>query len=321
MMGVAIVALFIADMATGSSTLSIGQVWHALIGEADPVTVKIVRSIRLSKAIVAIISGIALAVSGLQMQTFFRNPLAGPYVLGITSGASLGVALFILGASALGLGGAAAVIGDFGVAGAALLGSAAVLAVIAAVGSRIKDIMAILIIGMMFSSGVGAVVQMLQYLSHEDALKAYVIWTMGSLADVTAPQLAILGCAAAAGMLLAIATIKPLNLLMLGEKYASTMGLNLRRSRAMLFLSTTLLAGSVTAFCGPIGFIGLAAPHVARKAWAEADCRTLLPASAMTGTAMMLLCDIVSKTLILPVNTIAALLGIPIVIWIVLKIK
>ena len=320
-MGVAIVTLFVVDMTTGSSVLSVGEVWSALLGDSDPSTVKIVCGIRLTKAIVAIIAGLALAVSGLQMQTLFCNPLAGPYVLGITSGASLGVALFILGASAFGIGDALGFFGDFGVAGAALAGAALVLAVIAAVGSRIKDIMVILILGMMFSSGIGAIVQILQYLSHEDALKAYVVWTMGSLGDVTSDQLIILAVASFAGLILAVAAIKPLNLLMLVEQYAVTMVLNLRRSLVLLFASTTLLAGSVTAFCGPIGFIGLAAPHVARRLWAEADCRVLLPASAVTGVAMMLLCDIVSKSLILPVNTVAALLGIPIVIWIVLKIK
>ncbi|MDE7135320.1 MAG: iron ABC transporter permease, partial [Muribaculaceae bacterium] len=206
-MGVAIVTLFVVDMTTGSSVLSVGEVWSALLGDSDPSTVKIVCGIRLTKAIVAIIAGLALAVSGLQMQTLFCNPLAGPYVLGITSGASLGVALFILGASAFGIGDALGFFGDFGVAGAALAGAALVLAVIAAVGSRIKDIMVILILGMMFSSGIGAIVQILQYLSHEDALKAYVVWTMGSLGDVTSDQLIILAVASFAGLILAVAAI------------------------------------------------------------------------------------------------------------------
>ena len=256
-------------------------------------------------------AGMALSVSGLQMQTLFRNPLAGPYVLGISAGASLGVAFVVL----------AGVASSLGIVGAAWAGAATVLAVIAAVGRRIKDIMVILILGMMFSSGVGAVVQILQYLSNEDSLKAFVIWTMGSLGDVTAVQLAVLVPSVAAGLVLAVFSVKSLNLLLFGEEYAVTMGLDLKRSRALLFVSTTLLAGSVTAFCGPVGFIGLAMPHAARMLFRSADHKVLLPAAALVGAAVLLLCDIVSKTLVLPVNAITALLGIPIVVWVVLRNK
>ena len=252
------------------------------------------------------------------MQTLFRNPLAGPYVLGISSGASLGVALFILGAPLLGVAGGGA-FATLGIAGAAWLGAAAVLVVIAAVGRRIRDIMVILILGMMFSSGVGAVVQILQYLSREEALKSFVIWTMGSLGDVTTGQLALLLPAVGLGLVLSVAVVKPLNLLLLGEQYARTMGLNVRRSRQTIFLSTTLLAGTVTAFCGPIGFVGLAVPHVARMLFRNADHRVLMPGAALTGIVVLLLCDIVSKWLTLPVNTITALLGIPIVVWVVVR--
>ncbi len=319
LLSLAAAALFAVDLTTGAVSIPLSDVWAALTGgEVSAATAKIVRSIRLLKAVVAVAAGAALAVSGLQMQTLFRNPLAGPYVLGISSGASLGVAIFLLGAPVLGLtgGGAAA---SLGVAGAAWVGSAIVLAVIAAVGRRIKEIMVMLILGMMFSSGVGAVVQMLQYLSHEDALKSFVIWTMGSLGEVTAPQLALLLPAVVLGLALSVAAIKPLNLLLLGEHYARTMGLDIRRSRQLIFLSTTLLAGTVTAFCGPIGFVGLAVPHVARMLFREADHRILLPAAALTGIVVLLVCDIVSKQLTLPVNTITALLGIPIVIWVVVR--
>ncbi len=309
--------LLTADMMTGSVSLSPGQIWDALCGRGDSATISIVRRIRLIKALVAIVSGAALSASGLQMQTLFRNPLAGPYVLGITSGASLGVAIFLLAVPAFGLQSAA--LSQMGIAGAAWIGSAAVLAVIAAVGRRIKDIMVILILGMMFSSGVGAVVQILQYLSHEDALKSFVMWTMGSLGDVTVSQMWLLIPAVAAGLVISVAVIKPLNLLLFGEQYAVTMGLDLRRSRAMIFLSTTLLAGTVTAFCGPIGFMGLAVPHVARAAFATSDHRVLMPATILTGIALMLACDIASKCLVLPINSVTAMLGIPIVIWIVLK--
>lgn len=313
------VLLFTLDLTVGAVAIPLTDVWKALTGgDCAPATAKIVLNIRLVKAIVALLAGAALTVSGLQMQTLFRNPLAGPYVLGISSGASLGVALFILGAPLLGLPSAFSAIG---VAGAAWVGAAAVLVVIAIVGHRIKDIMVILILGMMFSSGVSAVVQILQYLSKEDSLKAFVIWTMGSLGDVTLPQLAILVPAVAAGLVLAVVTIKPLNLLLFGEEYAVTMGLNLRRSRTLLFFSTTLLAGTVTAFCGPIGFIGLAMPHVTRMLFADSDHRVLIPATMLTGASILLLCDIVSKMLTLPINAITALLGIPIVVWVVLRNK
>lgn len=311
--------LFMLDLAVGAVSVPLHDVWNALTGGDCPQsTAKIILNIRLIKAVVALLAGAALSVSGLQMQTLFRNPLAGPYVLGISSGASLGVALFILGAPLFGL---SATFASLGIAGAAWIGAAAVLVIIAAVGHRIKDIMVILILGMMFSSGVGAVVQILQYLSKEESLKAFVIWTMGSLGDVTLSQLYILIPAVAVGLLLAIVTIKPLNLLLFGEEYAVTMGLNIRRSRCLLFLSTTLLAGTVTAFCGPIGFIGLAMPHVTRMLFDNSDHRVLLPGTILTGASVLVLCDLISKLFTLPINAITALLGIPVVVWIVLRNK
>lgn len=304
--------LFLLDLAVGAVAVPLGDVWAALTGGDSPrATAKIILNIRLIKAVVALLAGAALSVSGLQMQTLFRNPLAGPYVLGISSGASLGVALVVLA----GFG------SSIGIAGAAWLGAALVLVVIAAVGHRIKDIMVILILGMMFSSGVGAIVQILQYLSKEESLKAFVIWTMGSLGDVTFDQLAVLVPSIIAGLLLAVVTIKPLNLLLFGEEYAVTMGLNIRRSRGLLFLSTTLLAGTVTAFCGPIGFIGLAMPHVTRMLFRNSDHRVLVPGTVLSGAAVLLLCDLVSKMFTLPINAITALLGIPIVVWVVLRNK
>ena len=304
--------LFLLDLAVGAVAVPLGDVWAALTGGDCPrATAKIILNIRLIKAVVALLAGAALSVSGLQMQPLFRNPLAGPYVLGISSGASLGVALVVLA----GFG------SSIGIAGAAWLGAALVLVVIAAVGHRIKDIMVILILGMMFSSGVGAIVQILQYLSKEESLKAFVIWTMGSLGDVTFDQLAVLIPSIIAGLLLAVVTIKPLNLLLFGEEYAVTMGLNIRRSRGLLFLSTTLLAGTVTAFCGPIGFIGLAMPHVTRMLFRNSDHRVLVPGTVLSGAAVLLLCDLVSKMFTLPINAITALLGIPIVVWVVLRNK
>lgn len=319
LLSVAIVALFVADLAIGSTAISIGEVWSALTGgECGAAARDIVLKIRLIKAVMAVLAGAALAVSGLQMQTLFRNPLAGPYVLGVSSGASLGVALFLLGAPLLGVASSPA-FQLLGTAGAAWLGSGLILLAVMALSRRIKDIMVILILGMMIGSAIGAVVEIMQYLSNENALKSFVVWTMGSLGDVTATQLQLVVPTIVAGLLIAIALIKPLNLLLLGENYARTMGLNIIRSRRLIFASTTLLAGTVTAFCGPIGFVGLAVPHLARILFASADHRVLIPASMMTGVVVMLVCDIASKSMALPINTVTALMGIPIVIFVVIR--
>ncbi len=317
-----VVVLFTLDLMVGAVSISFVDVWRALFfgggeggGDVSETTVKIVRNIRLMKAVVAVVAGVALSVSGLQMQTLFRNPLAGPYTLGVSSGAGLGVALFILGNAG------GVTLSSIGVAGAAWLGSALILLFLATIANRIKDIMVILILGIMFSSGVGAIVQVMQYFSGEERLKSFVVWTMGSLGDVTSPQLFILLPVVVVGVLLSISVVKALNLLMLGESYARSMGLDIRRSRRLIFISTTLLAGTVTAFCGPIGFVGLAVPHIARAIFKEANHIVLMPAVALTGAIVMLLCDIISKCFALPINTITALVGIPIVVWVVLRNK
>ncbi|WP_286077491.1 iron ABC transporter permease [Alistipes finegoldii] len=312
-------ALFTADLLVGSVAVALRDIWAALTGgSCDPAVRDIILKIRLLKAVTALFAGAALAASGLQMQTLFRNPLAGPYVLGISSGAGLGVALFLLGAPLLGVS-AHSFVQSLGIAGAAWLGAALVLLIVMAVSRRIKDIMVILILGMMFGSGVSSMVEILQYLSSEAALKSFVIWTMGSLGDVTGGNLALMLPVITAGLVLSIAVIKPLNLLLLGENYARTMGLNVQRTRTLLFLSTVLLAGTVTAFCGPVGFIGLAVPHLARMLFASADHRVLMPASMLSGAALLLVCDLISKSLALPINTVTALMGIPVVIVVVVR--
>lgn len=312
-------ALFTADLLVGSVAVALRDIWAALTGgSCDPAVRDIILKIRLLKAVTALFAGAALAASGLQMQTLFRNPLAGPYVLGISSGAGLGVALFLLGAPLLGVS-AHSFVQSFGIAGAAWLGAALVLLIVMAVSRRIKDIMVILILGMMFGSGVSSVVEILQYLSSEAALKSFVVWTMGSLGDVTGGNLALMLPVITAGLVLSVAVIKPLNLLLLGENYARTMGLNVQRTRTLLFLSTVLLAGTVTAFCGPVGFIGLAVPHLARMLFASADHRVLMPASMLSGAALLLVCDLISKSLALPINTVTALMGIPVVIVVVVR--
>ncbi|MBD5238407.1 MAG: iron ABC transporter permease [Bacteroidales bacterium] len=295
-------ALQFAELIFGSVSIP----WNELfLAENAPIVI----DIRLLKMIVAVIAGVALSVSGLQMQTLFSNPLAGPYVLGLSSGASLGVALVLLGGA----------VGPLGIAGAALCGSGVVMLLLLGVNSRVRDRMSLLILGIMFSSAVGAIVQILQFLSRESALKSYVVWTMGSLGEVTWPQLWILAGIIVVGLLIAIVTVKDLNLMMFGPVLARSMGLDLRRSRALILLSTTLLAGGITAFCGPIGFIGMAVPHIARGLFRSADSRILLPASALLGADILLACDLISRLFVLPINSITSLVGIPVVIYVILR--
>lgn len=316
--------LFVADLMLGSVNISPLDALSALIGRgSDPQSTLLVMHFRLPKAIAALLVGMALSCSGLQMQTLFRNPLAGPYVLGISSGASLGVSIFLLGVPLVGMSFASEFVRNMGIVGAAWVGGALILLIIMAVSVRIKDIMAILILGMMFGSAATAFVEILQYLSPETALKSFVIWTMGSLGGVSQSQLGVMAVVITIGMVISIFLIKPLNLLLLGENYARTMGLNVRLSRALIFISTVLLAGTVTAFCGPIGFIGIAVPHVARMMFANADHKILMPASMLIGGSVMLLCDIIAQLpgydMVLPINTVTALLGIPIVILVIVR--
>lgn len=319
-------AFFVADLFMGSARLSFGEVLAAMFGrEGDPATNHIVINFRIPKAVTALLAGASLSAVGLQMQTLFRNPLAGPYVLGVSSGASLGVALFTLGMPLLGISVANQWWGNIGVVGAAWLGAAAVLLIIMAVTVRIKDIMAVLILGMMFGSAATALVEIMQYMSPEGAVKGFVVWTLGSLGGVTVAQLGILVPVLICGIALSITLIKPLNMLLLGENYARTMGLNIKSTRYAIFLSTTLLAGTVTAFCGPISFIGLAVPHIVRMIFTEADHRVLMPASLIAGAGIMLFCDIVSQLpasgLTLPISTITALVGIPVVVVVIIRYR
>ena len=312
------VVLFVVDIAVGSVAIPLSEVVSALCGGGAQEVRSIVLDIRLVRAIVAVLAGAALSISGLQMQVLFRNPLAGPYVLGVSAGASFGVALFLLGAPLFGLA-FSPTLQSLGTVGAAWIGSAVVLVLVVALSRRIKDIMVMLILGIMLSSGVGALVEIMQYFSSEASLKSYVVWTMGSLGDVTATQLAVLAPVIVAGLAMAVAAIKPMNMLLAGERYAASMGLNISRSRNLILTSTTLLAGTITAFCGPIGFVGIAVPHIARMLFRSADHRTLLPATILSGVVMLLVGDILAKYFVLPINTITALMGIPIVIYIVTR--
>lgn len=325
LLAVATVLLFFVDLAVGSVAIPLEEVWHGVWSsgaDGDAMTL-IVRNFRLPKAVMALLAGAALSTVGLQMQTLFRNPLAGPYVLGVSSGASLGVSLMLMGLPLLGISTSNPVVQSLGVAGAAWVGSAVIMVVVMVVTSRIKNIMTVLILGMMFGSAATALVEIMQYLSPEGAVKSFVVWTMGSLGGVTLSQLWIVVPVILVGLVLSVLLIKPLNILLLGENYARTMGLNIKRTRFMVTLTTVLLAGTVTAFCGPVGFVGLAVPHVARMLFKEADHRVLVPATMLCGTTIMLLCDIASSVpssdLTLPINTVSALVGIPIVVVVIFR--
>jgi iron complex transport system permease protein len=265
----------------------------------------------------------ALSVSGLQMQTIFRNPMAGPDILGITSGASLGVAFVVLGFSDSFTPDFLKGFGNWLLAIAAWIGAGALMMVILALSVRIKDIMTILIIGIMLASGISAIVILMQYFSSESLLKSYVVWTMGSLGNLTGNQLTVLCVSVFIGIALCFASSKMLNALLLGENYAKSIGLNITGARIVVFVCSSILAGSVTAFCGPIGFIGIAVPHLARLILKTSDHSKLIPATIMIGGAVLLLSDIISQLpgsgQNLPLNAVTSILGIPVVIWVIVK--
>lgn len=321
----ALVILFILDVFLGSVNIPIKEVLNTLFGgyTDHPEYLTIIFKFRIPKAITAIFAGFALAVSGLQMQTIFRNPLAGPFVLGISAGASLGVAILVMGISTFTVVSQVGVIGNWMIVIAAWLGSGLILSLILAISFRVKDIMTILILGIMFGSATSAIVSILQYFSNESMLKAFIVWTMGSLGGVSIAQLKVLIPSVIGGLFITFFSIKMLNAMLVGENYAKSMGLNVRLSRFLIFFSTSLLAGTITAFCGPIGFIGIAVPHIARIVFKTANHKILLPGSMMLGGIVLLLSDIISqmpgKENTLPINSITALVGIPIVIWIIVK--
>lgn len=317
--------LLLLDIFLGSVTIAPSDVVNVFFGNGDNSVVTIVLKFRLPKAITAILVGMALSMSGLQMQTFFRNPMAGPYVLGVSSGASLGVAIVIMGFYSGIAPADLMTLGNWVLTLAAWLGAGAVMILIMAISVRIKDVMTILIIGIMLASGLSAVVSILQYFSNETMLKAYVVWTMGSLGNLSSGQLKVLAITVITGIILSIFLIKVLNALQMGENYASSVGVNIRLARVIVFACSCILAGSVTAFCGPIGFIGIAIPHIVRNLFRTSDHKILVPGSIITGGVVMLLCDIISQLpgsdRVLPVNSVTALVGIPVVIWIVIRNK
>ncbi len=323
--GLLILALvfFLLDIFLGSVSLKVSEVIQAISGNAVPGVETIVMKFRLPKAITATFVGIALSLSGLQMQTLFRNPMAGPYVLGISSGASLGVAFVVLGLSVNISPESLKGLGNWSLVAASWAGAGLIMLVMLFLSARVKDILTVLIIGIMLSAGISAIVSLMQYFSHETMLKAYIIWTMGSLGNLTASQLNVLLLSVSAGILLSLLSVKMLNALLLGENYAGSIGLNVRFSRIMIFAGTSILAGSITAFCGPIGFIGIAVPHIVRIIFRTSDHKILIPGTILTGSAVMLISDLISQMPgsdnVLPVNSVTALMGIPVVIWVIMR--
>ena len=332
--GLALVALavFMLSLAVGSVRIPIGEIVSVLLGgdASKPAWETIVLKFRLPKALTAMLAGAALSVSGLQMQTLFRNPLAGPFVLGISSGASLGVALAVLLAGvAVGLGGSTALLagislaGDTSLALSAIIGSGLVLLLVMSVARKVQSGMTLLILGLMFGYTTSALVSVLIYFSVVERIQAYISWTFGSFGGVTWRQLQVMAPAILLGLAGGHLLMKPLNALLLGETYALSLGLNVRRVRLGIIGSSAVMAGVVTAFCGPIGFLGIAVPHLCRSLLHTSDHRLLLPAVSFMGATLALGADIVAglpgSQLTLPLNAVTALLGAPVVIWVILR--
>ncbi len=314
-----------ANISLGSVLIPWSDTLNSLIGSnvEKESWRNIIIDYRLPKALTAIIVGSGLGVSGLLMQTLFRNPLAGPFVLGISSGASLGVALLILGSAYISGYAASFLASNWGLIIAASIGSILVLFLVMLVSAKIRDTMAILIIGLMFGSITSALVSVLSYFAPAEQLQRYIFWGFGSLGNLSWIDLLILFGIFIAGILLAIIAIKPLNTLLLGESYARSLGLNIKNSRFLIIAATGLLAGSITAFAGPIAFIGLAVPHLTRQLFHTSDHKILILGVILFGSIIMLLCDTIAQLpgteYTLPINAITSLIGAPVVIWLLVR--
>jgi len=320
------VTAFLLDVALGSVHIPVKEVVRILFttDAGNESWIYIIEKIRLPKALTAIIVGCGLSVSGLQMQTLFRNPLAGPSVLGITAGASLGVALVMFSLGSLT---SLYTIRELGISGSWLViiasssGAALIMLVIVTISSSLKDNVIVLIVGVMIGNITLSLISIWQYFSSPELIKDYLIWTFGSLGGVTGNQLFLLTVVVTAGLLISFFSSKMLDALLLGDNYARSMGLTVKRARLFIVISTSILAGGITAFCGPIGFIGIAVPHLARALFNTSSHRILIPACCLVGTVLMLVCDIVAQLpgsqTVLPINVITALIGSPVVIWII----
>ena len=319
---------FVLDLFLGSVNIPFKSILSILFGngtEKESWRIIVLES-RLPKAIAAVLCGSALSVCGLQMQTLFRNPLAGPYILGISSGAGLGVAIFVMGLSFLGISASSiAIITNSGIIISAILGSLAVLSILLLVIKRLKDIMTVLIVGIMIGSIITAAIGIIQYFSNDAQLKSFIVWTMGDLSSVTSNQLTLLAPIVVIGLVLSFILSKNLNAYLLGESYARSLGVNIKRSRAILIIIASILTGSITAYCGPIGFVGIVIPHLARMLCNSSDHRMLIPIAILLGINVLLIADIISQLpgldISLPINSITSLIGIPFIIWIIFKNK
>ncbi|MEO8610074.1 MAG: iron ABC transporter permease [Chloroflexota bacterium] len=322
-----LIGMFLLSLFIGSVRIPLTDILTILAGNepARSTWTTIVRDFRLPKALTALLAGAALGVSGLQMQTLFRNPLADSYVLGVSSGASLGVALVVLSVGTTGsiLMAGIGLMGDLSLAVAAFMGAALILALVMVVAARVQSVMTLLILGLMFGYVTSAVVSLLLYFSLVERIQAYISWTFGSFGGVTWSQMTIFAPMVIIGLVSAFVLSKPLNALLLGESYARSMGLNIRRNRLWIIITTSLLAGAVTAFCGPIAFIGIAVPHLCRGLFGTSDHRILIPGVIMLGGISALLADLIAQApggqTILPLNAVTALIGAPVVIWIILR--
>lgn len=311
----------------GSVRIPPNQILSILLGrgaERESWTI-IVLDFRLPKTITAMFAGAALSVSGLMMQTLFRNPLAGPFVLGISSGASLGVALVVLATGSIGstLIAGIGLVGDLALASAAATGAGITMGIVLVVARRVENSMTLLILGLMFGYLTGALVNLLLFFAVAERIQAYINWTFGSFSSVTWDQMRILAPAVLIGLVVAMLLSKPLNALLLGENYARSMGQNTRRARTLIVLCTAVLSGTITAFCGPIGFLGIAVPHLCRLMFRTADHYTLLPGSILMGALIALIAsliaDVPGSTAVLPINAVTSLIGAPVVIWVVVR--
>jgi iron complex transport system permease protein len=319
------ILVFWVNLSIGSVAIPFGEVIGRFFGQefSKRSWETIIIGYRLPKAFTAILAGITLSISGLQMQTFFRNPLAGPFVLGISSGAGLGVALLIMAGSAFGWSLYAGSLGLWAVITAASAGAILVLLLMSLTAWKVKDSMTLLIVGLMFGSAVSALISVLAFFSNAEQLKMFTVWSMGSLGSTQTNQLVGFLAATLIGILPMLIMLKSYNAMLLGEAYAESMGVNINKLRWTMIISTGILAGSATAFCGPIAFIGIAVPHMARLIFKTGDHRILFPASALTGAIVLLICDSISQlpgsAQTLPINAVTSLVGAPMVIWLILR--
>lgn len=326
----AVALLFLLNVALGSVDIPLSEIVRILMGGEASQTAwrQIVINIRIPRAVTAVLAGSALAVGGLQMQTLFRNPLAGPSVLGISAGASLGVAVVMLAAGSITSIFAIQQLSSLGswlIVGAASVGSAAVLLLILLISVKIRDNVTLLIIGLMIGNITIALVSIWQYFSRPEQIQDYLMWTFGSLGGVPLSQLWIVGLVVLTGAGMALLMVKPLNGLLLGEQYARSIGLSVSGARIWIIISTSLLAGGITAFCGPIGFVGIAVPHLTRSLLGTNDHRVLIPGTLLMGALLLLACDIVAQvpgsTTTLPISAVTSMVGSPVVIWVIIQRK